>query len=295
MCCLPCIVVIGALFAVVFGVEDLVASRTDTRGQKLQQFSTAMKRWTMSGERQFEGLRLAVGTGTNGTVAMTGSKGVVTPSNFGESSFNQGSITTPSSLPSYKYTGTAKCPGGTPNRPCTISLKAQGRVVITKQLTPAKQQGPTPMSLSSGICQWYDSDYWHPMAAVGMGRCNNVMAGGSQTYNYGPSECVEEHYLDHHGCPNDLLNSRQLIKAGWSWASYISSQPRFTYEGGKCWDYTDCFCTGCGFEFKTDTTKGWGFTGYGYYYGGSWFSFPKPFSSMSGNEKAHQPEPQPER
>jgi hypothetical protein len=84
------------------------------------------------------------------------------------------------------------------------------------------------------------------------------------------------------------LSSRQLAKAGWSWASYISDQPRFTYEGGKCWDYTDCYCTGCGYEFKTDTTRGWGFTGYGYYYGGRWFRFPKPFASMSGNEKAKQ-------
>merc|ERR1711971_766776 len=121
-----------------------------------------------------------------------------------------------------------------------------------------------------------------------MGRCNNIMAGGSQTYNYGPSLCVEEHYLDSNGCPNDIISSSQMIKAGWSWATYISSKKRFTYEGGKCWDYTDCYCSGCGRTFKSDTTKGWGFTGFGYYYGRRWYPFAKPFASMSGNEKAKQ-------
>ena len=72
------------------------------------------------------------------------------------------------------------------------------------------------------------------------------MAGGSQTYNYG----LMRRKHDHHGCPNDLLNSRQLIKAGWSWASYISSQPRFTGKVG-----TTRIASALGAVLGTDTTK----------------------------------------
>jgi len=161
--CLPCIVCIGALFAIVFGIQDLVASGNDTRGQELQQFSIAMKAWTSSGAVAFESLKWLVLAGNGSQTAMQGSKGIITPSNFGESSFNAEHITTPSSLSSYKYTGTAQCPGTAPNQPCTITLKGAKGEVITKQLTPAQQDGPHPMSISSGVCQWYDSDYWHPV------------------------------------------------------------------------------------------------------------------------------------
>ena len=180
----------------------------------------------------------------------------------------------------------ASCPGTNPNKECRITLSTgQGGQTISKTITPAYQDGPHPMSLSTSMCQWYDSDYWHPMASVGMGRCNNNMVGGSQRYNYGPDLCVEEHYLDRYGCPNDLISDTQMIKAGWSWSTYIQNKPRFTYDSsnGKCWDYTDCYCTGCGMEFKTDTTKGWGFTGYGYYVGHRWYGFSKGDSRTPNN------------
>jgi hypothetical protein len=70
------------------------------------------------------------------------------------------------------------------------------------------------------------------------------------------------------------------------WDKQLESKPRFTLENGKCWDYTDCYCTGCGTTFKTDTTKGVGFTGYGYYQHGQWSPFTKPIGQMTGDEKA---------
>ena len=49
--------------------------------------------------------------------------------------------------------------------------------------------------------------------------------------------------------------------------TFFTAAPRkrFTYENGECWDYTDCYCTGCGVTLKSDTTQGVGFTGYGYW------------------------------
>ena len=40
------------------------------------------------------------------------------------------------------------------------------------------------------------------------------------------------------------------------WYATLSQKPRFTYENGKCSDYTDCYCSGCGTTFKNDATKG---------------------------------------
>ena len=83
------------------------------------------------------------------------------------------------------------------------------------------------------------------MASVGMGNCNAQMAGTSQTYNYGPDLCVESHYLDANGCPNDLISTTTLVQWGWTWAGQpnvvkvLDQKPRFTYQEGKCWDYTD--------------------------------------------------------
>jgi hypothetical protein len=39
---------------------------------------------------------------------------------------------------------------------------------------------------------------------------------------------------------------------------------------------------------ETDQKKGWGFTGYSYFYNNYWTSFPKPFSQMSNTERAQQ-------
>ena len=44
-------------------------------------------------------------------------------------------------------------------------------------------------------------------------------------------------------------------------------------------------CDGCGHTFNTDVSKGYGFTGFGYYDGQTWVSFPKPFAQMTASEK----------
>ena len=38
----------------------------------------------------------------------------------------------------------------------------------------------------------------------------------------------------------------------WGWASHLETKRRFTYveSEGKCWDFSDCYCTGCGMTFK---------------------------------------------
>ena len=130
------------------------------------------------------------------------------------------------------------------------------------------------------------------MASIGMGNCNNQMSSSSQTYNFGPSNCVADHYLDVNGCPNDVIQTSQWVNAGWTWAGnpivqqQLNSKPRFTYDSStqKCWDYSDCFCTGCGMEFKTDQSTGYGVTGYGFWYQNQWTSF----ASMSNTQRARQ-------
>eukprot|EP01052_Picozoa_sp_SAG31_P028784 SAG31_NODE_2807_length_5065_cov_3.438180_4_plen_138_part_00 len=57
-------------------------------------------------------------------------------------------------------------------------------------------------------------------------------------------ECVDERYLDEHHCPNDLIWTEYT-----PWHHYSSDyfddyftmaqkKKRFTFENGKCWDYT---------------------------------------------------------
>ena len=127
------------------------------------------------------------------------------------------------------------------------------------------------------------------MATYGLGACDT--AGP----DYGP-DCVDPDYIDANGCPNDVITAYWTDGAGggdvypWMSSPQVYQQPRFTYEkaNGKCWDYSDCYCSGCGYTFKTDLSKGYGFTGYGYYYNEEWIPFTRPFSQMTPTEKAQQ-------
>ena len=132
---------------------------------------------------------------------------------------------------------------------------SSGRTLLKTSIMPLMQVGPTVHTIQSGLCQWYDDyDKWHLMeAAMGMGYCDA---------NHGPSRCVLDHYLDAYGCLTDVIQSTQLVHAGWGqWATQVNQKKRFAYEDGKR-DYTDCFvkCESSGFTFKTDTTQGYGFT-----------------------------------
>lgn len=124
------------------------------------------------------------------------------------------------------------------------------------------------------------------MATVGLGRCN------TEGPNFGP-ECADPNFLDSHDCPKDQILSGGYWSQPWFGVPYFKGatpRNRFTYDAGtgKCWDYTDCYCTGCGEVFKSHAQDGYGFTGFGYYNNHVWFPFPKPLDQMSGTEKAHQ-------
>ena len=289
---------VGGGICLFLGVSHLMSSMTDSRGQLLQQWNDDVTDWTTTDQALFTDIKPTVSTSTNQatTSSLVDVPVSLTPSSFGEDSWSTKKIDTPSTVTDHTWSGTAQCPGHAPNLPCTINIKsATSQTIATRTITPLVQTGPTQHVVGSNMCQWYDSDYYHPMASVGMGTCNNAMVS-SQTYNYGPSTCVVDHYLDNHGCPNDLIVTSQWATV-WPWARnptvirQLNAKPRFTYDpsnGGKCWDYSDCFCSGCGYEFKTDQSKGWGFTGYGYFYNNRWTSFPKPFAQMSGTERAQQ-------
>jgi len=81
----------------------------------------------------------------------------------------------------------------------------------------------------------------------------------------------------------------------WISNSAFNNKKRFTYGTdtsgvGRCWDYSECYCScaSTGDTFATDFSKGFGMTGYGYYYSGQWYSWIKPFAEMTGTEKAQQ-------
>ena len=80
--------------------------------------------------------------------------------------------------------------GSTPNQPCVLELRTKSGQVLRREIPggAAQQSGPSPRVLEAKGCQWYDSDYLHPMATVGMGTCN------TQGPEYGP-ECVDERFL----------------------------------------------------------------------------------------------------
>ena len=269
------------------GVVKIGMAFHDSRGDLLKQWSSAMNTWQPQGESHFAALKLTTDDGATPLAVRTES---ITPASFGESSWTTKTISTPSSVTAAQFSGTADCSSAKTNEECTITLRdATAAVIATRTITPKTQVGPTPRVETSQFCSWYDTDYFHPMASVGMGACNAQMAGTSQTYNYGPEKCVESHYLDQDGCPNDVLTTGLVTTWGWSgWATELDQKPRFTYQDGKCWDYTDCLCDGCGMTFKTDVSKGYGFTGFGYYQNGIWTPFAKPFAAMSTAEKRDQ-------
>jgi hypothetical protein len=290
---------IGGGVCIFLGVSHLMSSMTDTRGQILRQWHGIVTDWTTTDQATFTSLKPVIQTtvSDSNNNTMSDVTSTITPKSFGESDWSTKKMTTPNKVTDNTWTGLAQCPGNVPNQLCTITISSSpsSSVIATRTITPLQQKGPTTEVVQSNMCQWYDSDYWHPMASIGMGTCNSARVS-SQTYNYGPSSCVADHYLDTYGCPNDLIVTSQWVAAGRTWAGnpivrkHIESQPRFTYDptSNKCWDYSDCFCTGCGYEFKTDQKKGWGFTGYGYFYNNYWTSFPKPFSQMSNTERAQQ-------
>lgn len=265
--CGVCIGVSGLLLLLA-GLLALADSANGSRGLKLARFNAEMARWIHGGQEQFTDLQFTVGTSVFSPERMHADVRLVTPEDFGESSLSTDAESALSSLQSVTYRGIAKCLGGTPNRACRFNLEASNGVLISKRFVPAQQEGPQQFVVEASMCQWYDSDLWHPMATVGMGKCNNQPPAGSRAYSYGPSLCVLDQYLSPQGCPNDLIQSSQLVQAGNGWATVLESKPRFEYASGKCWDYSDCYCTGCGVTLKTDTTQGWGFTGYGYYVNG---------------------------
>eukprot|EP01052_Picozoa_sp_SAG31_P028782 SAG31_NODE_2807_length_5065_cov_3.438180_2_plen_106_part_00 len=76
----------------------------------------------------------------------------------------------------FAYTGEAQCPGGRANRPCTIHISGTGGAEIIQELQPLTQDGPHEKDDQVNICQWYDSNYDHPMATFGMGHCDRTGA-----------------------------------------------------------------------------------------------------------------------
>ena len=235
---------IGGGIMLFVGLSKIMSSTTDSRGQLLQTWSDTVTDWTTTHSSEFTSLKPTLTTTASTTaIPLTDATTTITPKSFGETSWSTKKITTPSSVIDHTWSGTASCPGKVPNQPCTLTLaSSSGKTITTRNFTPRKQVGPIQHSISSKMCQWYDSDYWHPMASLGLGNCNNVRSS-SQSYNFGPSSCVDDHYLDSDGCPNDVIQTSQWVKAGWSWASNsnvqlaVNNQKRFTYDSGKCWDY----------------------------------------------------------
>ena len=298
--CLGCWFITGFILTIV-GISKLSAATTDTRGEELAQWAAAMKTWTSTGETSFRALRPVVHS--NGQVANTPpppgpapptgwpthdyqkSMDVVanamTPSSFGESSWSDKKSVTVDSVTDVWFEGTAQCPGTTPNRTCTLNITMSNGQTIKRTLSDgaAWQDGPHTRQLEAYGCAWNDAG--NPMATVGIGPCNT--AGP----DFGPT-CVDPQYLDSNNCPSDTINDGYWTQTWFRLPFFkTTAQKRFTYDPAtrKCWDYTDCFCTGCGVTFKSDTTKGIGFTGYGYYVNGGWVPFAKPMSQMSGVEK----------
>jgi len=281
-CCGCCFLVV-AISLLSAGSASLGRSEEDTRAETLEIFQQRMLDWTNAKRASFMALRLKL----NGQ-EMRGQSFDVSPK-FGES---KPVIDTPPKLEDYRYVDYVSCPAVI-NGTCNVQLQSgDGRSTISTTITPRTQNGPTRTTELSQLCQWYDDDYTHPMAAMGMGRCNNDMHGNGKpnTYKYGPSKCVLDEYLDERGCPSDLIQTQSMVQYGWSWATVLNTQKRFTYESKNgaeyCWDYSDCQCSGCGYTFRSDASQG--LTGYGYYSNGQWHAFPSGFVSMDENARVNQ-------
>ena len=278
LCCVLPLIACIPLF--ITGAINLGEAARDKRSDLLATYRNKIVSWRHSKGPQFMSLGISLKY-PSGPQPMRAERVTLAPSYFGEPGPFLSDFPV---IQDYKYFDYVRCPGGIVNRTCAIQMvSSSGRTLLKTSIMPLMQVGPTVHTIQSGLCQWYDDrDKWHPMAAMGMGYCDA---------NHGPSRCVLDHYLDAYGCPTDVIQSTQLVHAGWGqWATQVNQKKRFAYEGGKCWDYTDCFChcESSGFTFKTDTTQGYGFTGYGYWYGNTWYPFTKPFAQMSGQEKAQQ-------
>ena len=86
--------------------------------------------------------------------ALTVREGAFTPAAVGESGWDDKKSSTPASLTTYKYTGTASCPGlvsGRVGKPCVVTLKAKDGTKLTTNLPQGAvtQVGPTLKSLTA--------------------------------------------------------------------------------------------------------------------------------------------------
>ena len=212
----------------------------------------------------------------------------ITPSSFGEKTFKAEGAPAPfEELNDYTYVGTAKCPGSSPNLPCTIKfVDGAGNTLASKTITPARQVGPLPKTASARMCKWYDGDTYHPMVSIGMDSCSS---------DEGPSDCADDNYVDDAGCPNSNILARKLENIGWDFSgssgqsqmrSALNARKRFNKEDGKCVDYQECTCTGCEADLRTDVGSTKYFTGFGFYTPtGGWVPFSKPLGQMSTYDK----------
>lgn len=278
--------VVGSIACFAIGAVEMGEAARDTRTKLIDMYHSKVLQWTYDTGKRFTSRNFALRY-PSGNVPIRKERYQLTPQYFGEST---ALFDYPAHIEDYRYRDYVRCPGGATNKTCAIQVvDSSGSVVFRKSVMPLMQVGPILHYKLSTLCQWYDGDYWHPMAAMGFGGCNNDMRGGAdpQTYNYGPNRCVLDHYLDKNGCPADQIPTQQLVQAGWTWATQLVNKPRFTYENGKCFDYTDCFCSGCGLVFKTDVSKHQGMTGYGFYSNGQWVAFPLRMTPTQRAQMCH--------
>ena len=203
-----CCFLIGAIAFLAAGSAALGKSEEDTRGEAIDAFKEKYLAWKNTKMMAtFESKRMTLNNKT-----MRGMTETVTPEDFGE---KKPLFDTPPKIEDYRYVNYTTCPAGV-NQTCNLTIGgAGGKVLFNTQIVPRRQWGPTEHRLTSELCQWYDNDYFHPMAALGFGPCKTKMHGEGhpQTYEYGP-RCVLDHYLDEHGCPNDIIQSQQMVNYG---------------------------------------------------------------------------------
>ena len=290
--CCGCCFFIVAICLVGAGASSLSASQKNERQILIDAFGQDVGTWVRTKGAAVAALKWTISSNgdanSSDAIEMRGERFELLPSSFGETT---PLLKTPNPITDYRYVEYARCPGGV-NATCDIELTAANGETISTSVMARIQVGPTDHNKTSTLCQWYDGDYMHPMASEGFGACNSDMRGGGnpEKYDYGPSRCVLDEYLDDDRCPNDEVPVQKLINYGWTWATHLSSQKRFQYntKDDKCYDYTDCYCSCDDKSFKTDMTKGYGFTGLGYYANNAWVPFATPISSMDPDGKALQ-------
>ena len=155
-CCyaILCIIILVGIICIGSSIRFLIDGIADTRGQALGKWDDAIISWDNGGLADFQGLGLNLES--DGT-QMDYNTEIITPRDFGESSWSSNGMNPPSQVTAAFYSAPV-CPDPTVNQVCNFKIYDKaGRQLVQRSLTPNMQTIQRPQSLFCRCLIWSSS------------------------------------------------------------------------------------------------------------------------------------------